>query len=259
MSFDIFHVDWITVDSIIIIALILALIAIKIIKQLTRWRYSLVNERLKQSRFSANLIILDSQKVKVNYWNFIKSEEENKNQPLLFVLRTRKKNRLLHALIEGIASLGLGVIDVKFEILIKERTQNDLLEDLKGIIHSILNYMDQDNHKNYLIIALREKPINTIIIEEQCKLQILINPKFSQIDYKMLTLNLRPDTIQNLVISEYSHKFVKNHWIKYFFKAEQETPSNLIIIENANRKFKFYETLLFGTLTELIIQKMENE
>lgn len=258
MSFDIFHVDWITVDSIIIIALILTLIAIKIIKQSTRWRHSIVNEKLEQSKFDGNLLILNSQKVKLNYWNFIRSKEDNRNQ-LLFVFRTGKKNRLLHALIEGIASLGLSVIDVKFEILIKERTQNDLVEDLEGIIHSILNHMDQENHKSYIIIALREKPINTIIKEERCKLQILINPKFSQIDFKMITLNFRSDSMQNLVISEYSHKFIKNHWIRNFFKADQEALSNLIIIKNAKRNFKYYETMLFGTLTELITQKLDKE
>ena len=259
MSFDIFHVDWITVDSIIIIALILTLIAIKIIKQLTRWRNSLVNEKLDQSKFYGNLLMLNSVKLKVNYWNFIKNSEDYTNQIILFVLRTRKKTRLLHALMEGVASLGLNVIDVKFEILIKERNQNDLIEDLREMIHSILKYMDQKNHMSYIIVSLREKPFNTIIKEESCKLQIAINPKFSQISYDMLTANLRTNSNYNLVISEYSLKFIRNHWNKYIFKTDQETPSNLTLIKNSTRKFKYYETLLFGILTGLITQKLKKE
>jgi hypothetical protein len=259
LSFGIFQVDWITVDTIIIITLILTLITVKIIKHFTRWRPSLVNEKLIQSKFYGNLLMLNSQKIKLDYWNFIKSEEDNINQPLLFILRTRRKIRFLQALIEGIASLGFSVIDIKFDILIKERTQYDLLEDLKEIIHSILNYMDQENQENYIIIALREKPINTIVKGERCKLQILINPKFSQMDYNILNINLRSDSVQKLVISEYSHKFIKNHWIKYFFKEDQEASSNLILIKNANHNFKYYETLLFGTFMELITQKIKNE
>lgn len=259
MSFDIFRVDWITVDSIIIIALILTLIAIKIIKQLTRWRNSLVNEKLEQSMFYGNLLMLNSVKIKVNYWNFIKNSEDYTNQIILFVLRTRKNNRLLHALMEGVASLGLNIIDVKFEILIKERTQNDLLEDLGEMIHSILKYMDQENDMSYIIVSLREKPINTIIEEESCKLQIAINPKFSQINYDVLTANLRSNSIYNLVVSEYSLKFIRNHWNKNIFKTNQEAPSNLTLIKNATRKFKYYETLLFGILTGLITQKLKKE
>ena len=257
MSFDIFQVDWITVDSIIIGSLIITLIAVKVIKQLTRWRHSLVNESLEQYKFYGNLLMLNSRKVKVNYWNFIKNGKDNKNQPVLFLFRTKKKIGLLHSLLEGIASLGLNVIDVKFEILIKDRTQNDLLEDLREIIHSILNYMDQE--KSYIIISLREKPINTIIKEENCKLQISINPKFSQMDYEMLIANLKSNSNYNLVISEYSFKFIKNHWNKYIFKNDQETPSNLTLIKNTTRKFKYYETLLFGTITKFIIQKLQKE
>jgi hypothetical protein len=143
LSIDIFRVDWVTVDTIIIISLILILIAVKVIKQLTRWRHSFVNEKIHQSRVNGNLLIFNSQIVKVNYWSFIKNDEViNSQLPYLLILRTRRKSRLLHALIEGIASYGMNVIDVKLEILIKERSQDDLLEDLNEIILSILNYID---------------------------------------------------------------------------------------------------------------------
>ena len=260
MSFDIFRVDWITVDSIIIIGLILILIAVKIIKQLTRWRHSFANEKIHQSRFNGNLLTLNSQKIKVNYCSFIQNVDVKKNQlPYLLILRTRRKSRLLHALIEGIASYGINVIDLKLEILIKERTQSDLLEDLSETIHLILNSIDQETNKNYLILTLREKPINTIIREAYCRLQIFINPKLSQMNYNMLISNFRSNSNHHLIISEYSLRFIKNRWYKYFFKEDQETTSNLTLIKRATYKFKHYETLLFGSLMELIIQKLKNE
>ncbi len=254
MSFDIFRVDWITVDSIIIIALILILIAVKVVKHLTRWRHSFTNEKIHQSKFNGNLPSLNSQKIKVNYWSCIQTDDIKKNQlPYLLILRTKRKSRLLHALIEGIVSYGMNVIDVKLEILIKERTENDILEDLSELIHSILNYIDQETNKNYLILTLREKRVNTLINEADCKLQIVINPKFSQMNSNALISNLSSNSNYHLLISEYSLKFIKSRWYRHIIKNNQEFSSNLTLIQKSTHKFKHYETLLFGALMELII------
>ena len=43
MRFDIFRVDWITIDTIIIILLILLLIGVKVLKEVYRWRFFFSN------------------------------------------------------------------------------------------------------------------------------------------------------------------------------------------------------------------------
>lgn len=254
MSFDIFRVDWITVDSIIILALILVLIAVKSFKQLIRWRYSIVNENLTQSKFSGSLLSFNSQKISVNYWNYIRNVIQSKNQTSVFIIRTKRKKRTLQALIEGIASYGLNVIDLKFEVLINERTEDDLVEDLMKLINFTSEFIDRKNQKDYIIISFREKPINTILKDENCLFQIIINPKSSQMDYDMLIARLKSNDNYHLVLSEYLLTFIKNRWSKIYLKENNIPDSHFSLIKNSNRNFKYNETVLLGILIEFISQ-----
>ena len=259
MSFDIFRVDWITVDSIIIIALILILITIKSFKQLIRWRYSIANENLNHTKFNGNLLSFKSQKIKVNYWNYIKNVTHSNNQTLIFIIRTKRKKRALQALIEGIASFGLSVIDLKFDILIKERTKNDLVEDLRRVINSIFDYIDLKNHKNYINITFREKSINTVLNDKNCQFQVFINPKNSQMGYDILITQLKSNDNYHLVLSEYLLKFIKNRWIQYHLRENKIPDSNLSLIKNSTRNFKYNETVLFGVLIDIITQILNKD
>jgi len=259
LSFDIFRVDWITVDGIIIIALILILITIKSFKQLIRWRYSIANENLIQSKFSGNLLSFENHKIKVNYWNYIKNVTQSKNQTLIFIIRTKRKSRALQALIEGIASFGLSVIDLKFDILINERIENYLIEDLREVIDSIIKIIDQKNQKDYINISFREKPMDTVLKDENCLFQIFINPKSSQMDYDLLITQLKSNDNYHLVISEYFLKFIKNRWYKYHLSENKIPDSYFTLIKNSTRNFKYNETVLFGVLIENITQILNRD
>ncbi|TFG23152.1 MAG: hypothetical protein EU533_03465 [Promethearchaeota archaeon] len=259
MSFDIFRVDWITVDSIIIISLILILIAIKSFKRLIRWRFSIANENLNQSKFSGSLLSFNSQNIKINYWNNIKNGSYGKNPTLIFIIRTKRKIRALQALIEGLASFGLNVIDLKIEILSNDRTKNDLIGDLKGAINSIFDFMDLKNQKDYISITFREKPVNTCLKDKNCQFQVFINPKNSQMDYDMLISQLKSSDNSHLVLSEYLLKFIKNRWIQYSHKVNKIPDSHLSLIKNSTRNFKYNETVLFGVLIEIITQILNKD
>ena len=235
------------------------LIAIKIFKQLIRWRYSIANENLNQSKFNGNELSFKSQKFKINYWNYIKNATYSKNQTLMFIIRTKRKRRVLQALIEGIASFGLNVIDLKIDILINERVKNDLTEDLRGAINSIFDFMDRKNQKDYINLNFRENPVNTVLNDQNCQFQIFVNPKNSQMGNEMLKAQLKSNGNYRLVISEYLFKFIKNRWIKYYLRENKNSDLQLSIIKNSTRNFKYNETILFGVLIEIIIQIIKKD
>ena len=59
--YGIFHLDWITIDTVIIILLVILLILVKIYKTGARWRTPFSNEALEEIRYEPSAVFLEDQ------------------------------------------------------------------------------------------------------------------------------------------------------------------------------------------------------
>ena len=119
MAVNIFRVDWILVDTIIIILLVLLLISVKIFKEAYRWRFSLSNEFLTRTTAKSLSFNLDRPSIYIKKWNLTKSkviQEEISSKPSIFIIRTNRKQMLLKILTEGLSTYGFNVVNIWLKI-----------------------------------------------------------------------------------------------------------------------------------------------
>jgi len=254
MDFDIFQVDWILVSSVAIILLITFLILVKIYKMLTRWRYTFANEDIDLSSY--NSIERENESyIKVCRWNYtINNKLTKKSDPTVIILRTKKRIGLLRVMTEGLSSYGLRVINILLSISknpsVKSPT-NNINDEIKCIINSILEITSGSaNNDNYLLISY--KNINPIYNtnEKNYLGHIIINSKLNLEEKRenMIRINSTKDIY--LIFSEYNIIKFKNKTVEKCNGTQYS--NNLIIVSNATRNFKYFETILFGIILNLI-------
>jgi hypothetical protein len=259
MSFDIFRVDWILVSSVTIILLLIFLICVKIYKLLTRWRYTFVNEDIYLSSYSPIEKEYESN-IKTCHWNYaINNKLMNKSDPTIIILRTKKRINLLRVITEGLSSYGLTVINIFFSINKKSSLEpniNNINYEIKSIISSIMEIISGSlNNNKYILLSYYDKNIDPIYItyEKNYHGHIIINPK-SNIEEKQenLTRKIGINSVRNIyyIFSEYSTLKFKNKIAKKSYGTQ--TSTNSIIVSNASRNFKYFETILFGIILTLI-------
>ncbi|MBY9017464.1 MAG: hypothetical protein KGD66_01420 [Candidatus Lokiarchaeota archaeon] len=259
MDFDIFQVDWILVSSVAIILLITFLILVKIYKILTRWRYTFANEDIYLSPY--NLIERKQESnIKVCRWNYaINNKLTNKSDPTVIILRTKKRISLLRVISEGLSSYGLRVINVLLTISKKtslDSSKNNINDEMKYIINSIMEITSGSaNNDKYMLISYNDKRINPISINNEKNYQghIIINSKlnFEEKKENMIRevgINSAKDIY--LIFSEYNIIKFKNKTVKKC--GEAQFSNNSILISNATRNFKYFETILFGIILNRI-------
>ncbi len=258
MDFDIFRVDWILVSSVSIIFLIIFLILVKIYKILTRWRYKLANEDISISSYKS-IERKDEFNIKVCLWNYaINNKLSNKNDPIIFVLRTKRRMSLLRVISEGLSSYGLRVVNLMLSISKKSLfdISNDKINDeAKSIIDSIIKATAGSiNNDKYIIISFNDKICNAISIKNEKNYlgHIIINSKVNFIEKpENLTNEAENKSLKKvyLIFSEYNIIKFKNKTLE---KCSIQKLNNSIIIGDASRNFKYFETVLFGNILNLI-------
>ena len=188
MEFNIFQFDWIFIDTIVIILLIVFLISVKIFKERFRWRSTPSNIALDQIMYDPQTLELPNQtlllkSLSITVNNILNSK--NNIEPLIIIFKTTKNNKLIQVLTEGLASYGYNVITLT--ILLKSLPDSDsqethIQEESKHLISSILSFFRQKkviNNSSYLIIHHKPKISCSSIINVSNNLGIiLINPKF---------------------------------------------------------------------------------
>ncbi|MBY9002341.1 MAG: hypothetical protein KGD73_00050 [Candidatus Lokiarchaeota archaeon] len=259
MSFDIFRVDWILVSSVAIILLITFLILVKIYKILTRWRNTLVNEDILLS--SQNSVQRTNESIiKACRWNLaINNKLMNKSDPIIIILRTKRRISLLRVVTEGLSSYGLRVINVLLSLSKKssiDSSKNDINDEIICVINSIMeNTSGSANNDKYILISYNDKNFNPIYIKNEKNYlgHIIIN---SKLNIKEKQENLIENTGFNstkdsyLIFSEYSIIKFKNKTIEKYRGTQNF--HNSIIVRDATRNFKYFETILFGIILKLI-------
>ena len=73
MSTDIFQLDWIFIDTIIIILLILLLLGVKVYKLTHRWRFSFSNEALEYTIYRKPPLKINDQSISSSNWTLTRN------------------------------------------------------------------------------------------------------------------------------------------------------------------------------------------
>lgn len=259
MGFDIFRVDWILVSSVVIILLIIFLIWVKIYKMLTRWRYTFANEDIYLSSFNS-IEKEHNSNIIVSQWNYaINNKLMNKSDPTIIILRTKRRISLLRVITEGLSSYGLRVINIRLSFSKKsspESSKNNINDEMKYIINSIMEIISGSaNNKKYMLVSYHDKNINSICITSEKNYQghIIINSKLNFEENKEnLIREVGINSVKDiyLIFSEYNIIKFKNKTVEKCCRTQYS--NNSTIVSNATRNFKYFETILFGIILNLI-------
>lgn len=277
MAVNIFRVDWILVDTIIIILLVLLLISVKIFKKAYRWRFSLSNEFLTRTTAKSLSFNLDRPSIYIKKWNLTKSkviQEEISSKPSIFIIRTHRKQMLLKILTEGLSTYGFNVVNIWLKIKAdkgKSKTIRDIERKIQQIIPSFLTIYNQDLHllsQRYVVVNFDKKiiPYNSITKDSNSVKLILINPRLNLGNLKIMqTL----ETVSNpqfqlfIIFSERLNPFFKNrNSNKKILSDKTLKNSNKFkyhTIQKAKSTFKYYETVLLSIIIKNIDIKLDKK
>ncbi|MHA2390933.1 MAG: hypothetical protein ACXAEX_03100 [Promethearchaeota archaeon] len=270
---DIFQVDWVFVDTMIIILLFLLLIGIKVFKATHRWRTTISNNNLSLHSFSKTPKNLEHHFIKTTQWIIAQNSltiEQNKKSPLILILRTNLKRRLNKILTEGLCSYGFTVIHAKIKIEHNHfpETENNIIEnEFKYFISSILDYFEKEgliSNSDHLTINYAKSllPPTAILSEPDNIGLILINPKINKKNvghFKELLISSLQFPQLFYIFSERNALFLKNRSLSCIIKEINDKNKHKVqlkTLEKSNRSFKYYETILLGIIIDIIETKL---
>ena len=272
MVSNIFHVDWVFVDTVIIILLFLLLISVKIFKSTHRWRLSFSNDALEYHSFPKENENEENQFIKVKHSFLVKNCSTNKetsNLPFILILSKNLKKKIIHILTEGLSSYGFNLINIKVKIKSNINHNQLIFEELNSLITKITKYYQNKKlitKSKYILLNYSKFSFSyrTFLTDSKNLGMILINPKFNIFkikDYHNIFDSSTPYSQLYTIFSRKSIFLLKNKNLKLFleeFKKYKTDKIKIITLEKANRSFKYYETLLLGMIIDLIKEKLIN-
>jgi len=267
MTFDIFQVDWISVDIFIIVLLILLLISVKVLKEVYRWRFFYSNP--STIRRVDKLLDINNQfsSISIKKCTLTKSSVfplEDLIKPTIIIIRMNRKLMLLKALTEAFCTFGYSVLNVRLKILTKNRTElttSDIEKELQQTFSAILMFYNQDTHlmsQNYNVIDFSKEvlPFNLLLKDYHCKHIILINPCLKSYNLETFLTFLIDSNKFSKIITIFSEKlnpFFKNKNVKKILLSNETFKnSKHTIIQKAKSTFRYYETLLLSVIIRYI-------
>ena len=267
MTFDIFQVDWITVDIIIIILLILLLIGVKVLKETYRWRFFFSN--VSTIRRNDNLLDINHQfsSISIKKCNLTESsvfQREDLIKPTIILIRRYRKLMLLKALKEAFCTSGYNVISLRLKMVTKNMTEqliSDIEKELQQTLTAIIMFYNQDVNllsQGYNIIDFTKNllPLNLLLKDRHCKNIILINPRLKSYDLEVYLTLLNDSNKNTKLITIFSEKlnlFFKNKKVKKILHDNETFKyTKYTIIQKTKSTFKYYETLLLSVLIRYI-------
>ncbi len=267
MTFDIFQVDWITVDIIIIILLILLLIGVKVLKEIYRWRFFFSNtstirrvDRLPD--INTQFSTLSIKKCTLTRSNI--SQQEDLKKPTIIIIRRYRKLILLKALTEAFCSFGYSVINVQLRTLNKCGTNgiaSEVKKELYQIFPAIVKFYNQDidnANQNSTVIDFNKRllPYNLLLKDLGCRRLILINPRLKSANLEILLTLLNGSNKYPQLITIFSERlnpvFKNKKFKKILLDSETFKNTPHTIIQKAKSTFKNYETILLSIIIRYI-------
>ena len=268
-----FRIDWVFIDTIIIILLILLLIGVKVFKSTHRWRLNFSNTALEYHSFHKTQDQVTNRVISTKYWDLTKNtslQNRDTDDKVIIILRTSFRNKLVRILIDGLSSYGFNVISIRIKIKhdldskISIKTIND---EFQPLISSIINKLEQKGlvtSPNYILLNFSDSLfLNTTIFSDSKNMGlILLNPKMSKsnVGIQQEIYNSQQQEPQLFYIfSKRSFFIFKNKRLKQYKKYFEENSAKkvkLIILEKSKKSFKYYETILLGILIDTIESKL---
>ncbi|MFX0029347.1 MAG: hypothetical protein ACFE8B_09065 [Candidatus Hermodarchaeota archaeon] len=269
MLYNAFQVDWIFVDTVIIILLFLLLLAVKIFKSTHRWRLSFSNEALESHSFPKPFGNSESNNIKVKHCNLVRNSslcKQYENYPLVLIIRKKFKKHLAKILTEGLSSYGFNIINLKLQIKF-DLSLNNAYDVIKFLLSRIIdNFKNQDLIRNsdYIVLNLsRSVNPNREGVSDPNEIgYIAVNPRINKYNIgslKEIFLNQLQYPQLFYIFSKRNFFILKNNDLKYVnneIGGNIINMANLITLEKASRGFKYYETILLGIIIDIIENKL---
>ncbi len=267
------RIDWVFIDTIIIILLILLLIGVKFFKSTHRWRLNFSNTALECHSFHKTQEQVTSGAISTKYWDLTKNtslQDNNTDDKVIIILRTIFKKKLVRILTEGLSSYGFNVITIKIKIgqNIESKISTEPINDeYKPLISSIINKLEQKDlisNPSYILLNFSDSLFLTRAVFTDSKNVgiILPNPKISKrnVGVRQEIFKGQQQESQLFYIFSKRRFFIfKNKKLKRYekyFGEKNAKKVELIIFEKSNRGFKYYETILLGILIDIIEKKL---
>ena len=274
LYFEIFNLDWLFIDTVIIIFLLLILFIVEIFKLKSRWRSTFSNISLSKIKFRST----SSNDKKSTY--SIKNIKIIRNKDLkdfkyprvgIITFSSNKHSKLNRVITRGISSFGFDVIDLKIRI---KRAQYKLKEkEIQYHIKELINSLNMALQTNKLTIdsylILYNSKLNTaafkIFLEDKNNPLIFINPKVNKIFKKTILGYLLDEEANHKCLIIFSKRnqsiFSNKNLIKFLKLIPDHEERNLEVktIEKSRKSFKYYETILLGIIIDFLdsyIQKI---
>ncbi len=270
---DIFQIDWVFVDTIIIILLFLLLVGVKIFKSTHRWRMTFSNEALEHLDFPNANKIVGNQFFRTKKWSLTRNsslKELHSKSPLILVLRTTYKRKLLRILTESLCSYGFNIINVRIKI--KQYPDSKIFEkhvisELKSLVSAIINYFSKKDlvkNQNYILLNHLKSSFDfrAILTDNKNKGIILINPKVNKenlINYQNIIDNNLLDNYLYTIFSKRSIFILPNRNLKCLiarFPSQDLIRLKIYTLDKAKNSFKYYETIVLGLIIDIIENKL---
>lgn len=264
---SIFQIDWIFVDTIIIILLILLLLSVKIFKLTHRWRYSFSNQALEHKCFLQTQVKAKNNIFLTKKWYLTRnSTQQERDLPLILIFKMNYKRKLLRILTEGLSSYGFTIISVKAKI--KHIPDSNVFEkavvnEWKALTSAIIgNFKHTEIISPKFVLLNGSKsifPFIQILSNSDNIGAILINPR---IDKKHYSGIFRKSAIASQIYSIFSRKsiliFKNKHLIRFLNEIYplKDNVIKYITIEKATNSFKYYETILLGIIIDILENKL---
>jgi hypothetical protein len=268
MSPEIIQINWLYVDTVVILLLVIFLLAVKFFKEIFRWRSSFSNVALNNfifkyppSNFKNKILIIKN----VIFTRNNDLRDKSPEQPIVIIFNINKKHRLMHILTEGLASYGFDVINLFLKSKYKKMDMNDkeFQTESSQIISIVFHFLKEHqifrNYKYMVINSLRSRVLyNQIILDDNNIGMILVNPLFDSLFQRNFNDIIENNHLKSklyIIFSKKYNSFLNNRNLIKCLKTNpdyKERKINLLILEKSNYSFKFYETILLSMIIKII-------
>ncbi|MHA1986691.1 MAG: hypothetical protein ACW98D_08640 [Promethearchaeota archaeon] len=273
MVISVFSIDWIFVDTVIIVLLILLLVGVKFFKSTHRWRLKFSNTSLEYYSFHKSQDQVKRKGLRTTLWDLTKNtslQDKGTEDNVIIIIRTIFKKKLVRILTEGLSSYGFNVISIKINKktnLDSQISKGNKIDELQSLVLSIINKSERKGlvaNPNYILLNFSDLAFlgGAISLDSKNMGLIVLNPKMNKSNkgIQQEIYNSQQQESQFFYIFSGRSFFIfKNRNLKQYqnnFEERNAEKVELIILDKSNRNFKYYETILLGLLIDIIESRL---
>ncbi|MBY8991312.1 MAG: hypothetical protein KGD58_11205 [Candidatus Lokiarchaeota archaeon] len=271
MLTEIYQVNWVLIDVVIIFLLFLLLISVKFFKSSHRWRLKFSNEALENYPLPKSYNDGTGRFLDIKHCSLTRNSslyKEYQDIPIIFMIRTKFKKRLTKIITEGLSCYGFNIINLKLKINSRTKISNGLIDDeMNSLIYSVIGYCNREaiiSIPRYILINYSKFFISAekILSDPMNDGLLCINPRITKHKIRNMEdiFDDNPQYPQIFYIFSRRNLFLlKNPNLKCFINEFAEITTSkveLITLEKSTRNFKYYETILLGIIIDIIENKL---